>query len=65
MVNHINQPLANFQLTWQSILWRLVVTILLLILLAGSGITIFNNVTTHPNTRVLPTLTYDHPDPSP
>jgi hypothetical protein len=58
MVHQLNQSsIASMQLTWHSILWRLVLTALLLLILAGSSVTIFNTVTTHPGTRVLPTLT--------
>jgi len=60
MVNQINSsPMVNIQLTWQSLLWRLVLTGLLLLLLAGSGVTIFHNATSRPDARVLPTLTVD------
>jgi hypothetical protein len=58
MINHSNQALTNIQFTWQSILWRLVLTALLLLILAGSGMTIFSNVTSRPDARVLPTLTH-------
>ncbi|MBN1991139.1 MAG: hypothetical protein JW953_00430 [Anaerolineae bacterium] len=58
MVNNLNQPsLASMPLTWQSVLWRLVLTALLLLMLAGSGITIFSNATSRPGAQVLPTLT--------
>jgi nucleoside recognition membrane protein YjiH len=58
MVHQLNQSsVATIQLTWQSILWRLLLTALLLLILAGSSVTIFNTVITHPGTRVLPTLT--------
>ena len=60
MVNQINSsPMVNIQVTWQSLLWRLVLTGLLLLLLAGSGVTIFHNATSRPDARVLPTLTVD------
>jgi hypothetical protein len=57
MVNHSNQPSVVNILTWQSILWRLLLTALLLLMLAGSSLTIFSPITTRPDTRVLPTLT--------
>jgi hypothetical protein len=44
---------TNIHLTWQAILWRLILTALLLLLLAGSR-TAF--VTTTPETHVLPAL---------
>ena len=57
MVNHLNQPsVGNIQLTWSMILWRLLLTVLLLLFLAGYGVTTFNNMATRPDTRVLPTL---------
>jgi len=60
MVNQINSSsMVNIQVTWQSLLWRLVLTGLLLLLLAGSGVTIFHNATSRPDARVLPTLTVD------
>jgi hypothetical protein len=58
MVHQLNQSsIVTIQLTWHSILWRLVLTALLLLLLAGSGVTIFKPVMTHPDTRVFPPLT--------
>jgi hypothetical protein len=48
---------GNTEFTWQSIVWRLFLTALLLIILAGAGVTIFSHVTDQPNTQVLPTLT--------
>jgi hypothetical protein len=47
----------NFHLTRQAIIWRLALTILLLLFLAGSGLTIFKSATTRPEASVLPTLT--------
>jgi hypothetical protein len=60
MVNQINSsPMVNIQVSWQSLLWRLVLTGLLLLLLAGSGVTIFHNATSRPDAHVLPTLTVE------
>ena len=60
MVNNSNQPAATtVQLTWQAILWRLLITLLLLLALAGPGLTIFSAVTAKPEARVLPTLVQD------
>lgn len=56
MVNSPNQ--SGIQLTRQAILWRLILTGLLLMVLAGSSLTIFNGITPQPDTRVLPTLPY-------
>jgi len=61
MVNQLNSsPMVNIQVTWQSLLWRLVLTGLLLLLLAGSGVTIFHNATSRSDARVLPTLTVEN-----
>jgi hypothetical protein len=60
MVNQINSsPMVNLQVSWQSLLWRLVLTGLLLLLLAGSSVTIFHNATSRPDAQVLPTLTVE------
>jgi hypothetical protein len=42
-----------------ALLWRFLLTIVLLLILAGSGITTFKHVTNAPETRILPTITYD------
>jgi hypothetical protein len=64
MVNQINSSsTVNIQVTWQSLLWRLVLTGLLLLLLAASGMTMFHNATSHPEARVLPTLTLENIEP--
>jgi len=47
---------GKIQFTWQDMLWRLLVTLLLLLFLAGFGLTVFNTVTNQPDTQVLPTL---------
>jgi hypothetical protein len=57
MVPMINQN--NIQLTWPDILWRLILTLFLLVALAGSGITLFKSVTDQPNSQVLPALTHE------
>jgi hypothetical protein len=44
------------QLSWQALLWRLLLTLLLLLALAGPGLTLFRNVTNRSGTRALPTL---------
>jgi hypothetical protein len=60
MVNHSNQPAATtVQLSWQAIFWRLLITLLLLLALAGPGLTIFSTVTAKPDAQVLPTFTRD------
>ena len=46
---------ANLQLTWQAIFWRLLLTLLLLLALAGPGLAIFDAVTAKPDSRILPT----------
>jgi hypothetical protein len=61
MVNQVNSPsMVNIQVTWQSLLWRLVLTGLLLLILAGSGLTILHNATSRPDAHVLPTLTIEN-----
>jgi len=45
--------------TWHSILWRLLVTAILLLILAGSGLTIFRNISDPPNAQVLPAWRYE------
>ncbi len=63
MINNSNQStVANIQFTWQAILWRLVLTGLLLLFLAGFGLTIFNTMTTRPGAHVLPPLTQEVED---
>lgn len=57
MVNNPETPQPHF--SWQAIGWRLILTILLLAVLAGSSLTVFGSVTTSPDSRVLPTLSYD------
>ncbi len=60
MINNSNQPAAvNIRFTWQAILWRLLLTGLLLLFLAGSGLTIFSTATTRPDAHVLPPLTQE------
>lgn len=55
MVNHSNQTTsAQIQLTWSDIFWRLLLTLLLLLMLAGPGLTIFSAVTAKPDNHVLP-----------
>jgi hypothetical protein len=39
--------------------WRLLVTVLLLAVMAGSGITTFRHITNAPDTQVLPTRIYN------
>jgi hypothetical protein len=53
MINNPNQPI---QFTWQAILWRLLLTLLLLLALAGPGLSLFRTVTSRPGTRALPAL---------
>lgn len=57
MVNNPETPQPQF--SWQAIGWRLILTLLLLAMLAGSSLTIFGRVTTSPDSRVLPTLSVD------
>jgi hypothetical protein len=60
MVNHSNQhAVTAVQISWQDIFWRLLITLLLLLALAGPGLTIFSAVTAKPEAQVLPTLMQD------
>ena len=43
MLNRSNS--STIQFTWQALLWRLLLTLLLLLALAGPGPTIFRNMT--------------------
>jgi len=55
----INQPnYGDIKFTWQGMLWRLVLTVLLLVVLAGSAVTIFQDLTSPPGTQVLPAETH-------
>lgn len=57
MVNHPNlQTAAKYQLSWSAIFWRLLLTLLLLLMLAGPGLSLFSAVTAKPDSRVLPPL---------
>ena len=57
MLNNPNS--SQIQFSWQSLLWRLALTALLLTALAGSSVTFLGTVTNTPNAQVLPTLTHD------
>ena len=50
---------TGFQLTWQALMWRLLVTILLLLALAGFGLTRLDSITSRADTQVLPTLSQE------
>ncbi len=51
MPNDATNFAANF--TWQSLLWRLLLTLLLLLALAGPGLTWFEQVTSQANSPVI------------
>jgi hypothetical protein len=55
MRNHLQTE--EIQLTWQALTWRLLLTAILLLALISAGLPIFRNITTLPNTHVLPALT--------
>lgn len=44
----------DIQLSWQNILWRLLLTLLLLLFLSGSGLTTFRVITNGPGAHALP-----------
>jgi len=50
-------PPALFRPTWQALTWRLILTLLLLLFLAGPGLTAFNSVTTASSANTLPAVT--------
>ena len=50
MPNNATNFAANF--TWQSLLWRLLLTLLLLLALAGPGLTLFERLTSQANSPV-------------
>jgi hypothetical protein len=54
MLNGPNNPVV--QLTWQALLWRLLLTLLLLLALAGPGLTLFRSVTNRSGTQPSPPL---------
>ncbi len=56
MVNSPSHTPVRF--TWQSLLWRLLVTILLLLALAGPGLTLFHSATSHSEAPTFPTLNH-------
>jgi hypothetical protein len=54
MFNSPNNSTSQF--TWQALLWRLLLTLLLLLALAGPGLTIFRSVTNRSGTQAMPGL---------
>lgn len=54
MPNDATNFAVNF--TWQSLLWRLLLTLLLLLALAGPGLTLFERVTSQTNVPVISPL---------
>ncbi len=50
---------TNIHVTWQAIFWRLLLTLLLLLALAGPGLSIFRGLTENPGSRVIPTITHN------
>ena len=52
----IKNPDSSIEFKWQALLWRLLLTLLLLLALAGPGLTFFKSVTSRPGTRALPGL---------
>lgn len=45
--------------TWQSILWRLIITVLLLLILAGSSVSVFNPINQDNNSFILAPISHD------
>jgi hypothetical protein len=54
MINHPDQ--SKIYLTWQAIMWRLLLTLLLLVALAGSGLNLFSAISTPTETQTLPSF---------
>lgn len=50
-------PHHAIHIPWQSLLWRLLLTLLLLLALAGPGLTLFERVTSQANSPVTSSLT--------
>jgi hypothetical protein len=59
MITTTRTDQTGFQLTWQALMWRLLVTILLLLALAGFGLTRLDSITSQPDTHVLPVLSQE------
>jgi hypothetical protein len=49
MINNPDQ--SNIYLTWQAILWRLLLTLLVLLALAGPGLNLFGAITASSETQ--------------
>lgn len=60
MPNDATNLAVNF--TWQSLLWRLLLTLLLLLALAGPGLTLFERVTSQTNVPITSPLNYPGED---
>lgn len=56
MINSPNN--TTIQFNWLALLWRLLLTLLLLLALAGPGLTIFRSLIDRPGTQALPSLTH-------
>lgn len=54
MINKTNHN----TITWQAMLWRLLLTILLLLVLFGSSLQVFNPTTSSANPHALPNIPY-------
>lgn len=46
-------------ISWQALLWRLLLTLLLLLALAGPGLTLFRSITSRTGTRTLPAVSQE------
>jgi hypothetical protein len=57
MINNPDQ--SNVYLTWQAILWRLLLTLLLLLALAGPGLNLFSGITASSETQTRPSFTQE------
>jgi hypothetical protein len=52
MINSPDQ--TNIQMTWQALLWRVILTLLLLLALAGPGLNLFSAITAPAESQPLP-----------
>jgi hypothetical protein len=57
MINSPNQ--SNLQMTWQALLWRVLLTLFLLTALAGRGLNLFSAFTPPSDTQTIPTFSQE------
>lgn len=57
MINSADQ--TNIQVTWQALLWRVLLTLLLLLALAGPGLNLFSAITAPADSQTVPTFSQE------